>query len=293
MPIYDQSYRSYEGTLRRRGRWAVMVGQELRILFSRRMFIFLVVLGNIHLFLRVLQIYVLDVLSQRADSPLASNFSGLAFDQTGAWVYFDFLRMQSPLVFLTLIYAGSGLICNDFRNNLTEIYFSKPINWRDYAAGKIMSLIAIGMGLSALPALLMGLLHIVFSPTWPAIKETATLAPAVIAFALILVGSMALVILACSCLVNSAKFTGASVFLLTLTNIAFGAMLAGMLQERNYLVLAYPVSLNNVGEFLFQEHRYRNPINVWWGWSAGYIAAVCAMALTVICVKARRAETGR
>ena len=49
-------------------------------------------------------------------------------DQT----FFDFIRWQSPLVFVVLLFAGSGMICNDVRNNLTEIYFSKPLNWRGH-----------------------------------------------------------------------------------------------------------------------------------------------------------------
>jgi hypothetical protein len=81
--------------------------------------------------------------------------------------------------------------------------------------------------------------------------------------------------------------------MLALINITLGVLLAAMLQEQNYLVLAYPVSLNNVGEVLFREHRYKNPIDVPWMWSAGYVAIVCAAALGVICAKARRAETGR
>ena len=69
------------------------------------------------------------------------------------------------LVFITIIDAGSGLICNDFRNNLMEVYFSKPLNWRDYVMGKVMTLVTIGMALSAIPTLFMALLHVLFVPT--------------------------------------------------------------------------------------------------------------------------------
>jgi ABC-type transport system involved in multi-copper enzyme maturation permease subunit len=290
MPIFDQSYRSYSGTLRRRFRWGVMVGQELRVLFSRRMFIFLVLLGNFHFLLRIFQVFISDVLVNQP-----GFFEGLQgeLEEVGAWVYFDFLRMQSPLIFLTLIYAGSGLICNDFRNNLTEIYFSKPINWRDYVAGKVLALVCVGLSLSALPALFLALMHLTFKPSYSALLETLALTPGIIVFSLLFVGSFALVILASSTLVNSSRFAAVAVFMLTLVNIAVGGMLAGLTGATNYLVLAFPVSLNNVGEALFREHRYVNPIDVPWPWSAIYIGIVCVIAFAIVCAKARRAETGR
>ena len=40
MPVYDQSYRTYQGAVRSHGRWLVIAGQEQRVLFSRRMFKF-------------------------------------------------------------------------------------------------------------------------------------------------------------------------------------------------------------------------------------------------------------
>ncbi len=293
MPVYDQSYRTYQGTLRRRGRWAVIVSQELRVLFSKRMFIFLVLLGNLHVVMRIFQIFVFDVVSVPGRTESFGSLSEVPLDETGAWVFLDFLRIQSPLIFLTLIYAGSGLICNDFRNNLVEIYFSKPINWRDYVAGKVLSLVTIGMGLTALPALLLALLHVMFDPSADAAMKTLGHVIPIIAFSLLLVVSFALVILATSSLVDSAKFAGAVVFLLTLINITLGVLMFALLDQEEYLVIAYPVSLNNLGEALFQEHRYPNPVNVPWPWSAAYVAVVCSVALFIICRKARRAETGR
>jgi len=293
MPIYDQSFRTYQGTLRRRGRWAVIARQEWRVLFSRRMFIFLILLGNLHVLLRVIQVFVLDVLAKQGGGELLGAMSDLQFEETGAWVYFDFLRFQSPMIFVTLIYAGSSLICNDFRNNLTEVYFSKPINWRDYVAGKVMALVGIGLALSAAPALLLALLHTMFNPgTETAIAALSYVVP-IVSFSLLLVGSISLVILASSSLVESAKFAGAVVFLLAFVNIILGGAVSGLMQQQDYLVLAFPVSLNNIGEALFHESRYKNPVDVAWPWSAAYVALVCSFALGIVCRKARRAETGR
>jgi ABC-type transport system involved in multi-copper enzyme maturation permease subunit len=292
MPVYAQTYESYSGDYRSRFRWMVTIGQELRVLLSRRMFIFLVLLGNFHLLLRILQLYVLDVMSTDTIGPL-SDLSEVGFDETGAWVYFDFLRMQSPLIFLTLIYAGSGMICNDFRNNLVEVYFSKPINWKDYVLGKFGALVTIGMSLTAVPALFMALTHVVFKPEMASVRESVALTPPIVAFSLLVVGSASLAILASSCLVNSSRFASVAIFMLVLINTAFSVIVSVLTATENYLALSFPISLNNVGEFLFQEHRYQNPVDLSWGWSALYVALVCAIALAIVCRKAQFAERGR
>lgn len=293
MPVYDQSYRTYQGALRRRGRWAVIVSQEIRVLLARRMFIFLVLLGNFHLLLRLIQIYTIDVASKYPGAPMSGMFTDLQFEQFGAWVYFDFLRFQSPLIFLTLIYAGSGLICNDFRNNLVDIYFSKPINWRDYVAGKVMSLVTIGLLLTAFPALVMVGVHSLFDPTLSTLRDSVAHTVPIIVYSIMLVGSFALVILASSSLIDSGKFAGVAVFMLTLVNAFASVLIAQLLQDPDYLAFAFPVSLNNIGESIFHDTRFPNPVEIAWPWSAAYVALVCGVSLAIVSWKVRRAETGR
>ncbi len=293
MPIYEQTYRSYEGTLRPHFRWMTMVRQEWRVLLTRRMFIFLVLMGNFHFLLRVLQVYVLDVLSKQSGGLFVDAIAGAQFEDIGAWIYFDFLRMQSPLIFITLIYAGSDLICNDFRNNLMEIFFSKPLNWRDYVMGKVMTLVSIGMALTALPALFMALLHVLFVPTLEELGNTLLLVVPTIGFSLVLVLSFSLAILASSALINSTRFAAIAVFMIAFIDITVGALLAVLTGEGNYLTIAFPVSLNHLGEFMFQETRYVNPIDVPWPGPALFVLAVCGVSLAFICRKVREAEIGR
>lgn len=293
MPVYEQTYRSYDGTLRPRFRWVTIVGQELRVLLSRRMFIFLVLLGNFHVVLRILQVFVIDVISKQQFGAFGGIFAGAQFEETGAWIYFDFLRMQSPLIFITLIYAGSGLICNDFRNGLMEIYFSKPLNWRDYVMGKVMTLVTIGMALSALPALFMALLHVIFVPTLEELGNTLVLALPTVGFSLVIVLSFSLAILASSSLINSSRFASIAIFLLTFVDITVGLLFAVLTREENYLALAFPMSLNHLGELMFQEARYDGPIDIAWPWPALFVLLVCGVSLAIICKKVRQAETGR
>ena len=85
--------------------------------------------------------------------------------------FFDFISLQTPVMFIILLYAGTGMICNDFRNNLMEIYFSKPLRWHDYLLGKAATLILLGLSVTALPALFLIAEHVILLPSWELARE--------------------------------------------------------------------------------------------------------------------------
>lgn len=131
MPVYKQTYRAYDGKPLQGFRWWVMVKQELRVLFGTRAFVYLLVVAVIHTSLRVLQITVYDMMSASSQTPALMALRNIAMMQVDERTFFDYLRIQSPLVFIIMLFAGSGMICNDFRDNLIEIYFSKPLTRLD------------------------------------------------------------------------------------------------------------------------------------------------------------------
>jgi len=129
VPIYEQTYRHYEGEVKRRFRWVIVVEQELRVLVKTKVFLLLMMVALLHSILRLLQVVAYDVVIQDPNNPLTPllrQVQGLVVNER---MFFDFIRIQTPIVFIICLYAGSGMICSDFRNNLMEVYFSKPIRW--------------------------------------------------------------------------------------------------------------------------------------------------------------------
>ena len=256
----------------------------------QRMFIILLLLGNFHLTIRLIQLLIIDIaptMDANFVAELGEDFGGIAL---GSLIFFDFLRFQTPLLFVVMIYAGSGLICNDFRNNLIEIYFSKPINWRDYLAGKVATLMLIGLSLSALPAYLLVLVHVLFSPSQDTLREAAGMLWPITAFSVILVLSCALSILAISALVNSARFAAITVYMIVFLNSTLGLVMALITAEPRYSVIAFPVSLHHLGEILFDQFII---LEMPWQWPIFYVLLVCGGSLAVLCVKIRNAEMGK
>jgi hypothetical protein len=115
------------------------------------MFVGLIILGYMHVCLRILQVVAFDTLSSSPRSPITQMLREVAMFTVNSTTFFDFLRMQSGMVFLAAILAGAGMICDDYKNNLMEVYFSKPMTWRDYVLGKTMTLVIIGLAFTAIP----------------------------------------------------------------------------------------------------------------------------------------------
>ena len=288
MPIYRQSYRIYDGSVASHFRWWVMIKQELRVLFRTRMFIGIIILGYVHVCLRILQIVAYDTLSNSPRNPITEVLKQVEMFTVSSSTFFDFLRMQSGLVFLGTILAGAGMICDDYKNNLMEVYFSKPMTWRDYALGKIMTLVLIGLSFTAIPAVLLVFLHNMVAANLATLQATYWLPVSITAFSLALIVPCALGVLACSALSSSQRYASIAVFMVLFGNLTVGRIVPDLLHERGYAIIAFPLAINRVGEFLFGERRPLFDLS--WQWSALYIAIVCAVCLWFICSRARRAE---
>ncbi len=288
MPIYEQMYRSYEGGLRQRLRWGVIVLQELRVLFAARPFIVLLIVAVMHFSFRVFQVISYDLLASDPNNPIAATLRNVAMMVVNEKMFHDYLLLQCPLVFLISLYAGSGMICNDFRNNLMEVYFSKPISWRDYALGKVMTLVGIGLALTAVPAIILVVLHNLLAPSWATLRETSSYPVSITLFSLVIVGPCALGVLASSSLFRSQRFAGIGVFMVLFTNGALGALLAELLHKPHYSVLAFPVAVNRIGERLFHSQHVTAEVSL--GGSVAFVAIVCSVALWVVCRRARQGE---
>jgi ABC-type transport system involved in multi-copper enzyme maturation permease subunit len=289
VPIYERTYRTYDGVVQRRARWWPIVEQELRILFTYRSFVVLVILGMGLFFLRVMQIITYDTLSSDPNHPLTMAARNLHVLEVNPQMFFDFIRMQAPIVFLMLIYAGSGMICDDFKNNLMEVYFSKPLSWKDYVLGKAMTLILLGFGMTVVPGLILVVLHNVLAPGWATVRETYILPWHILVFSSVLVLPCAFGVLASSSLFGSQRFAGIAVFIVVFGNLALGGLLADLLHMRNALIVALPVAINRIGEALFATGR-RPVFDSHWGYSLLLVALVTLVCAIVVARKVRRAE---
>jgi ABC-type transport system involved in multi-copper enzyme maturation permease subunit len=288
VPVYEQTYRNYEGGLRHQFRWWIVVEQEFRVLSRSRIFKFLVLLAGLHVIFRVLQVVGYDVIVQDPNHPMAPLLKQIEVIVVNGRMFFDFVRLQTPLMFITLLYAGSGMICNDIRNNLMEIYFSKPLRWYDYVLGKVLALVLLGLSLTALPVILVLLQHNLLLPSMQTLNDSLFWGGAAMGYSLVVVIPTALCILACSAVMPGQNYAAITVFMLLIANSTMAGLLAGALRDRNYLVLSFPLALDRLGQELFQETRLLFELR--WEWPMLLVGSTCLLALVIIMWRARRAE---
>ena len=287
MPIYEQTYRSYDGEVRRRFRWWTIVCQEWRIMTKSRLFWVMMIPTIVHTGFRAIYIYTFNAAKTLPDNPVADairNVSVLNVDQD---LFFGFIRFQSPLVVIMTIFAGSGLICNDFRYNLVEVYFSKPLSWLDYTLGKVMTLVLLGLTLTAFPALFLLLLHWGFSATVETVRSTYYYPLPIMLFSLALSVPCTLAVLASSSVFNSQRFAAIAVFMVLTVNSVFGTVLPELLREQQWRILAFPVSVFRLGEYAFQRPNLL--VDVPWPWAAIFVAGVCVICAWMLTRKVRKA----
>jgi len=288
MPIYQQSYRNFEGRMLHRNRWMIVLEQEWRVLNSSKIFIALMVLAMIHVALRFIQITLFDVVMQDPNHPLTPFLNKVEFIVVNENMLIEFVRLQTPLMYLLLLYAGSGMICNDFRNNLMEVYFSKPITWLDFAIGKVLALVTVGFSVMGLPAILFVVVHNALVPSWELFLKSWWWIPSITAYSLIMIVPAALAILACSSLLRSQGHAAVTVIMISVVNGIFGPLLSALLRESNYLIIWFLMAQGHLGELLFGRN-----FTLWtlhWGWSAGYVLAVSLLCLFIVFRRLKRAE---
>lgn len=265
-----------------------MVKQELRVLFGTRTFVLLLLLALIHFSFRVFQITVYDMVSMTSQNQVLTMLRNVALMEVDERTFFDFLRIQSPLVFLIILYAGSGMVCNDFRDNLIEIYFSKPLTRLDYIAGKIVTLVLIGAMLTAIPDILLVILHNLLAPGIETLRETWWVLFSILGFSACLVMLCALGVLASSSLFSSQRYAGIAAFIVLFADSALGNALPGLVRNPNFAVLSLPMALNRVGESLFALPR--KSFELHWFWSVLIIALVCMGCYWIFASRVTRAE---
>ena len=250
MPIYDLGYRHWSGEWTSHPyRWWVITRQGISLLFHRKRFMALMILSALPFLVRSVMLYLSSAAGRSL--PLL-QINGRFFE--------DFLSQQMFFTFIIAIYAGAGLISNDLKANALQIYLSKPITRQDYLIGKLGVLVFFLALPTLVPAVLLYVLAILFQANLGYFRDNPWVIGSIVGYALAIIFTYALVMLALSSMSKSSRFAGinfAAVFF-------FSQILYGILSQILRSTWVAWVSLGNnltqVGDFLFRNNaHYRCP----------------------------------
>jgi hypothetical protein len=142
--------------------------------------------------------------------------------------------------------------------------------------------------LTAVPGLILVILHNLLVPSWKTLSATYWFPWAIVAFSLVIVRPCALGVLASSALLKSQRFAAISVFMILFANSAMGGILVWAMHKPNYAIVAFPAVIDQLGGILFRQKHL--VLTMHWTWPALFEAAVCLGCLWIICRAVKRAE---
>ena len=276
MPIYDLSYRHWEGPRgTSKARWLPIATTGLMHFLRKRLFLFWLfvawspaLMGGVLIYLRV-NLDIPDLLDA---------------DAGGFHTYLSFV--QYPLYLLTAVFAGAGLIANDRRTNALQIYLSKPIRTVDYVLGKGAT-VAAAVGLVTLaPATVLFLFRWGLDKDGTYLRSHLTLPLSILAGSLLIMVTLSILALTVSSLTKSGRTAGLALVML----FVFSETLRGILSlfNRDLSSLLSPVSNLQQGlDFVFgQPHAYRiHPII-----SLVFLAGMLGLCLVIVFRRVRPVE---
>lgn len=254
------------------GRWWIVAGQELRVLGRSRLFKALILFAYIQPFIRAGQMVLLKILRDNPESIIAQLDGMVNIGKFGGPMLLEFIQFQGAPLGLLLLFAGAGAVSNDVRNNLVEVYFSKPLHWTDYVAGKVVALSIVGHLVVAVPALFLVALHVALQPGATELAVLMRWSAGILVMSFLNVTATICVVLGLSSWIKSQGLTAIAVVCLWAVTSSIGGLLASITRDANYLVISFPMALNRIAEELFigKARLYEMP----WVWPLLYCGVV-------------------
>lgn len=286
MSTYVKGYHSFTGTLEAGSRWRIVLEQECRVLWQSKFFRMLVYLALLQPAIRVPQVVVSEMIRATPDSLLAQLLANVKTGYMSGLFMLEYVQIQTLFVYIVILFAGSGALCNDKRNNLLVVYYSTPLTWGEYLCGKVSALLLIGNALVALPGVVLIVLHILMAPGKTPPELLFWWFGGTITMSLMIVVPMALFVLAASAWINSQGYAAVTVVALNSAISSVGGMLAYLAADEQYLALSFQLAISNLGAFMMGTREQF--FSVSYLWPLAYCATVCVVLGGVLALQVRR-----
>jgi ABC-2 type transport system permease protein len=231
MPIFDQGYQHWQGTLSGHGwRWLTVARHGVRAGMQNRWIRLTVLCAWVPALVLASFLCLWGMVEQKKPWAIAllSGFlpapevlnDPVAFRlPVWALAFHKFLQVEMFFVMILVLMVGPGLISQDLRFNALPLYFSRPVRRVDYFLGKL-GVITYFLGLvTAVPGVIAWVLGVLFSLDFSVPASTARILLAVVLYGVAVSLSAGLLMLALSSLSRNSRYVGvlwAGFWLLTL-----------------------------------------------------------------------------
>jgi ABC-2 type transport system permease protein len=245
MPIFDQGYQHWSGTLAGHAwRWLAITRHGLKVALAgraMRLVLFVALLPAALLAFVLAMWGLLELKSDliRAIMPMLGFLdpeilAGPRAFRVVIWTicYSYFLRTETTIAMVLILFAGPNLISQDLRYNALPLYFSRPLRRIDYFAGKLGVIVALLGSVIVLPSIAAYLLGMLFSLDIAILRDTYRILLSSVAYGLIISLSAGLLILALSSLSRNSRYVAMLWIGLWFVTGSVSTVLQGVNQEQ-------------------------------------------------------------
>lgn len=222
MPIFDQGYQHWDGTLSGHAwRWLAITREGVRAQWKKKGTRYWVMAAFTPALLLVGFISLWGLLEQ--GSPLLEPFMFIfnSFPEEvrktpqvfrgmiWTFAYDYFFRLETFISMVIVAIVGPNLISQDLRFNAMPLYLSRPLRRIDYFVGKL-GVIATYIGaVAVVPAVVAYLLGLAFSFDFSVLRDTWRLFLGALGYGLVVMLSAGTLMLAMSSITRSSRFVAA------------------------------------------------------------------------------------
>lgn len=270
MPIFDQGYQHWTGTLHSRPwRWWA-IARRGALQASKNRFTRMVLIGSLMPSLALATILALWGLVEQqaswADTFLTTfGLPDTIFSDparlrnvvwTGAFHFFSIFEFFAAMLLVLL--AGPELISQDLRFNAIPLYLSKPVRRLDYFIGKLGVIAVLLSVVVFAPLLIAYILGVLFSLDVKVVRDTFPVLLGGLAYGTVIVVSAGMFMLAVSSLSRNTRtvgaiWIGAIIIFNSISGVAYETS-----KNENTLAISYTNNLARVGrELLGVPHAAR------------------------------------
>jgi ABC-type transport system involved in multi-copper enzyme maturation permease subunit len=281
MTIREKGYHRWEGELKRTGlQWLPMFFNGIKtvfkkkyskVLFSLALSPFLIFLGGIYV-------------STRPELQMLKELVKMLKDEAA---YFNIFATNGFTVFCLVvlsIFFGAELISGDIKFNSFPLYFSRPLNRRDYIFGKFSILLFYFLLFTLAPGLLLYIFKMIFTGK-VAIDFTVLLALFIVPVLISLY--IATITLMVSAFSGNGRYVKIIIFVLYFLSEPIARLMVEISNSSYFLMISLKYNIEQMGTFFFNvDPKYSYP-----AWlSAAVIIVTCAAAYYVLYKRIGKSE---
>ena len=241
MPIFDQGYQHWSGTLSGHAwRWLAITRQGVRAGMKNRILRIVLLVAWLPALLLVAFLCSWGLLERNSDlvTPLLGMLTALfgapsvadpKHYRVDVWTicFAYFLLTQMRFSMLLILLVGPNLISQDLRFNALPLYLSRPLRRIDYFVGKLGVITAFLGMIVIVPSVIAYILGLLFSLDITILKDTIGILFWAVIYGLVISVSAGMLILALSSLSRNSRYVG----LFWVGVILVGSIVAGVLQD--------------------------------------------------------------